>query len=185
MSIIEIITIAIALALDAFAVAIATGIQLKCVNANQTIRMSLFFGGFQAVMPIIGWFVGVRIHHLIESFDHWIAFSLLTFVGVKMIYEALKKDDETECTLDNTCGSRLVMLSIATSIDALAVGLSLAVIGVDIWFPSFIIGVVCLLFTALGLHLGKIIGNFESIGKKAEVVGGLVLIGIGIKIFIE
>lgn len=185
MSYLELITIAIALALDAFAVAIATGVQLQCVNAAQTIRMSVVFGAFQAIMPLIGWFLGIKVKHIIESFDHWVAFGLLVFVGARMIYEAVLREEETDCSLDNTCGSRLIMLSIATSIDALAVGLSLAVINIEIWTPALVIGIVCLIFTAVGLHLGKIIGSIQSIGQKAEVVGGLVLIAISIKILFD
>lgn len=182
MSYFELISLAVALALDAFAVAVATGVQLNCVSSTQTIRMSLAFGGFQAIMPLLGWLLGVSVKHYIESYDHWVAFVLLSIVGAKMIHEALGQKDETECTLDNTCGTRLLLLSIATSIDALAVGLSLAVIDINIWMPATVIGLVCLAFTAIGLHLGKALGNIESIGRRAEIIGGIALIGIGLNI---
>ena len=185
MSYFELISLAVALALDAFAVAIATGVQLKCVSSLQTVRMSLAFGGFQAIMPLLGWLLGISVKHHIESFDHWVAFVLLGIVGARMIHESLGQDDETECTLDNTCGTRLLMLSIATSIDALAVGLSLAVIDIEIWMPAIVIGLVCFAFTAVGLHLGKLLGNIESIGRKAGIVGGVVLIAIGVNILYD
>jgi len=180
---IELITIAIALAMDAFAVAIATGVALKSVDRRQTFRLAWHFGLFQALMPILGWFLGSTVSSYIEAYDHWIAFSLLAYIGYKMIREAFEEDEESKG--DPTKGMSLVILSIATSIDALAVGLSLSMLGISVWWPSFIIGIVALLFTCAGLQLGKTAAKANSIGKYAELAGGTVLIGIGIKILWE
>lgn len=180
---IELIIIAIALAMDAFAVAIATGVALKAVSRRQTFRLSWHFGLFQALMPIIGWYLGSTVRSYIEAYDHWIAFSLLSYIGYKMIQESF--EDEEKEKGDPTKGKTLVILSIATSIDALAVGLSLSMLGVSVWWPSFIIGVVALLFTVAGLQLGKTAARAKSIGKYSELAGGIVLIAIGIKILWE
>jgi putative Mn2+ efflux pump MntP len=119
----------------------------------------------------------------IEPVDHWIAFGLLAFIGGKMVYEALKKQDEDAEVCDPTKGWRLVMLSIATSIDALAVGLSLALLGVSIWYPALVIGIVAGVLTVVGMELGKRFGAL--LGRRMEIVGGIILIGIGVKILIE
>lgn len=180
---IELITIAIALAMDAFAVAIATGVSLKSVSKRQTFRLAWHFGLFQALMPILGWLLGSTVRSYIEAYDHWIAFALLGYIGYKMIHEAF--EDEEESRKDPTKGMTLIVLSIATSIDALAVGLSLSMLGVSVWWPSLIIGIVALLFTLVGLQLGKTAAKAQSIGKYAELLGGTVLICIGLKILWE
>jgi len=180
---IELITIAIALAMDAFAVAIATGVSLKCVSPRQTFRLSWHFGLFQALMPILGWYLGGTVSSYIEAYDHWIAFGLLGYIGYKMIREAF--EDEEECQSDPTKGMSLVVLSVATSIDALAVGLSLSMLGISVWWPSLIIGIVATLFTIAGLQLGKTAAKAHSISKYAELLGGTVLICIGLKILWE
>ncbi|WP_319542483.1 manganese efflux pump MntP family protein [uncultured Pseudodesulfovibrio sp.] len=177
---IELITIAIALAMDAFAVAIATGVSLKCVSPRQTFRLAWHFGLFQALMPILGWFMGGTVSSYIEAYDHWIAFGLLAYIGYKMIREAF--EDEEACQSDPTKGISLVVLSIATSIDALAVGFSLSMLGISVWWPSLVIGIVATLFTIVGLQFGKTAAKAHSIGKYAELVGGTVLICIGFKI---
>ena len=177
---IELITIAIALAMDAFAVAIATGVTLKAVSPRQTFRLAWHFGLFQALMPILGWFLGSTVRSYIEAYDHWIAFALLGYIGYKMIREAL--EDEEESQGDPTKGMTLIVLSIATSIDALAVGLSLSMLGISVWWPSLIIGIVALLFTIAGLQFGKTVAKAHSVGKYAELIGGTVLICIGLKI---
>lgn len=179
----ELIIIAIALAMDAFAVAIATGITLKKVSPRQTFRLAWHFGLFQALMPILGWYLGSTVRDYIEAYDHWIAFGLLGYIGFKMIQEAFEEDDESKG--DPTKGMSLVVLSIATSIDALAVGLSLSMLGISVWYPAFIIGIVALAFTTVGLHFGKVVTKAASISKYAELLGGSVLIGIGIKILWE
>ncbi len=178
------LVIAVALAMDAFAVAIGTGATLKSVDARQTFRLAWHFGLFQALMPILGWVVGWHVQGLIEAFDHWIAFGLLAFVGVRMIRESLDPDPETP-KHDPTRGVTLVMLSVATSIDALAVGLSMAVLRVSVWVPAAIIGVVAALFTVLGLQIGRWAGAAGRWGRLAEIGGGLVLVGIGVKILVE
>lgn len=180
---IELITIAIALAMDAFAVSIATGVALKCVSPRQIFRLSWHFGLFQALMPIIGWYMGGAIRTYIESYAHWIAFALLGYIGIKMIKEAFEEDDGSRG--DPTKGMSLVILSVATSIDALAVGLSLSMLGISVWWPAFVIGIVALVFTIAGLQLGKRAAQAQSIGKYAELLGGIVLILIGIKILWE
>ncbi len=183
MSTLTLLGIAIGLAMDAFAVAIGAGLQLCSVTKRQTFRMAWHFGLFQAFMPIIGWLAGLTLVDYIAPVDHWIAFGLLAIIGGKMIYEALKHQEEDVDRCDPTKGWRLVMLSVATSIDALAVGLSLAVLGVDIWYPALVIGVVAGVLTVVGLELGCRFGSL--LGRRMEVVGGLILIGIGVKILVE
>ncbi|QJB55936.1 manganese efflux pump MntP family protein [Pseudodesulfovibrio sp. zrk46] len=180
---IELVTIAIALAMDAFAVAIATGVALKTVSPRQTFRLAWHFGLFQALMPIIGWYLGSTVRAYIEAYDHWIAFVLLGYIGFNMIKEAFEDDDEAKG--DPTKGMTLVVLSVATSIDALAVGLSLSMLGLSVWWPALIIGIVAVLFTAVGLHIGKTAGQAKSISKYAELLGGVVLFIIGVKILWE
>lgn len=180
--------IAVALAMDAFAVAIATGVNLKDVSLRQTFRLSWHFGLFQAMMPIIGWFLGTSIHSYIEAYAHWLAFSMLALVGTNMLREAIITDeDEQEApqVKDATKGLTLVMLSVATSIDALAVGLSMSLLKVSIVTPAIIIGIVAGLFTILGLHLGKRVARLTWLSIWAEVVGGLVLWLIGFNILRE
>ena len=182
MNLVTIIIIAVGLAMDAFAVSIASGITLKRVRLSYALRIALFFGGFQAVMPLIGWLVGSSFSSYIAAFDHWVAFGLLAFIGGKMIYEstvlkaAEKKTDPSKLMI-------LIVLAIATSIDAFAVGLSFSVLQVHIIQPVIIIGLVTFLLSLLGVYIG---GKFGSIFEnKIEFIGGLVLIGIGFKILIE
>jgi len=176
--------LAIALAMDAFAVSIATGMSLKKVNWKQTLRMALAFGFFQALMPLIGWWVGLSLSSFVRDYDHWIAFILLALIGGHMIREAGGAADETE-TKDPTQGLRLLILAIATSIDALAAGLSFSLLKTGIVEPILVIGIMAFLFTALGLHLGKVVGNLPGISTFAERFGGLTLILIGVKILRE
>lgn len=168
--------------MDAFAVALASGILLKKVDARQTFRLAWHFGLFQAFMPIIGWYCGLTISQHIKAFDHWIAFVLLSIIGIKMIGDSWKVEEEEKDIKDPTKGSRMVFLSIATSIDAFAVGLSICMLGISIWFPAFIIGLVACTFTIVGLHLGKWIGEKSKLGNYADFVGGIILLGIGMKI---
>lgn len=177
------IGIAIALAMDAFAVSIGVGLTLGQIDWRQTFRLSYHFGLFQALMPIIGWLAGRSLVQWIAPVDHWIAFGLLAVIGGKMIYEAFEERDEETRRKDPTRGASLVVLSVATSIDALAVGLSLALLGVGIWYPALVIGVVAVVFTAAGLHLGKRFGTL--FGRRMEIVGGAILIAIGLRILIE
>ncbi|OBQ46507.1 manganese efflux pump MntP [Halodesulfovibrio spirochaetisodalis] len=182
----ELTAIAIALAVDAFAVAIAAGVRLKGASRRQTFRLAWHFGIFQAGMLIIGWLAGDSIKTYLESYTHWIAFALLLWVGVRMIMGAVQhptRDEQAE-HFDPTKGVSLIMLAIATSIDALAVGLSLSVLNHLIWFPALIIGLTAALFTLAGLQIGKIIGNASSLGKYAEIGGGVVLILIGVNVLL-
>ena len=141
-----------------------------------------WFGGFQALMPLLGYFIGITFADLVADVDHWIAFGLLGIIGGKMIKEACEKDDDTERNPDFSFKTML-LLAIATSIDALAVGVSFAFLKVDIWTSVLIIGLMTGAFSALGMQLGHIFGcRFKS---KAELAGGLILVGIGIKILLE
>jgi manganese efflux pump family protein len=183
MSLITLLGIAVALAMDAFAVAIAVGISLKTVSARQTFRLSWHFGLFQALMPIIGWAVGSAIRTFVLSYAHWIAFAMLAAIGSNMLREAFTLDEEEEeSRKDRTKGLTMVMLSVATSIDALAVGFSMSLLQISIITPAIIIGIVAATFTIIGMHLGKKVAAFKSLSMYAEVVGGLVLWLIGINI---
>ena len=182
---INISAIAVALAMDAFAVAIVTGLSLKDVSLRQTFRLSWHFGLFQALMPIIGWSAGISIRIYIEKYDHWIAFGLLAFVGINMIREAFRHDKDEEQKKDPTKGMMLVMLSVATSIDALAVGLSLSMINISIWTPALIIGIVAVMYTIIGLQIGKKIGSSVRLSIYAGTIGGIILFAIGLNILHE
>ncbi|MFP3982156.1 MAG: manganese efflux pump MntP family protein [Desulfurivibrionaceae bacterium] len=185
MSIVNIVLIAIALAMDALAVAIAAGVSLNQVSFRQTFRLSWHFGLFQAMMPVIGWGAGLSVKNLIENFDHWVAFGLLSFVACNMLREAYLNQDEKKEKKDPSKGLSLVILSVATSIDALAVGFSISVLDVSIWTPALIIGLVAGIFTVAGLQIGKIIGSAGRLSRYAEVAGALVLFMIGFKILYE
>ena len=186
MTLINIVSIAIALAMDAFAVSIAAGVTLKQADARQRFRLAWHFGFFQAAMPVLGWGFGMTIHNLIEKYDHWVAFLLLSFVGMNMLRDAFGSEkDNSQDKKDPTKGASLVMLSIATSIDALAVGLSLAVLKVAIWTPALIIGLVAGIFTLVGMALGEKLGSAQRFSKYAECMGGIVLLLIGVKILHE
>lgn len=187
MPFLTLLVIAVALAMDAFAVALATGICLRQASVAQLLRMAGAFGLFQALMPVAGWFLGLAVRSRIELYDHWIAFALLGFVGGKMIWEGLKGEDgDGHChPKDPTRGMQLVILAVATSIDALAVGLSFSILGEPIWFPAAVIGVVCFCVTALGVKLGCMAGHVSAVSRYAEILGGLTLIAIGIKILAD
>lgn len=181
MDFLTIFLIALALAVDAFAVALASGVILERVSPRHTFRLSFHFGLFQSLMNIIGWAAGLTIRSYIESVDHWLAFGLLALVAVRMIVEAGKKAEERK-TIDPTRGLSLVMLSVATSIDSLAVGLSFAMLQISVWLPALVIGIVALALTAAGLHIGRRMGAASRLGTRAEIIGGLVLLGLGINI---
>lgn len=171
--------------MDAFAVAIAAGVSLKTVDFRQTFRLAWHFGWFQFLMPVIGWGIGATVYQLVEKIDHWLAFSLLFFIGLKMIIGAFNSDDGKVKINDPTKGVTMVMLSVATSLDALAVGLSISLLKISIWKPASIIGVIAFTFTAIGIQLGRIVGANFKLDKYAAIIGGLVLIGIGVRILIE
>lgn len=182
MDILTIFFIAVGLAMDAFAVSIAGGLGMERLRIRYALRIALFFGAFQAIMPVIGFMAGLSIRDYIMHVDHWIAFGLLAFIGSKMIYESLFLDDDDK-KMDPNDILLLLVLSVATSIDALAVGLSLSLLNVEIFLPAFIIGIVTFILSYLGVLIGKSIGHLFE--KRIEVLGGLVLIGIGVKILIE
>jgi putative Mn2+ efflux pump MntP len=181
MDIFSIILIAIGLSMDSFAVAISNGLTIKNLNKKKALLIAISLAVFQALMPLIGWFAGMSIEKYIEAFDHWIAFGLLLFIGGKMIFEAFINKGES-------IGKELKFItligqSIATSIDALAVGISFAILKMEIIIPVIIIGVVTFIFSLLGLQLGSYLG--KKLGKYVEIFGGIVLIGIGVKILLE
>ncbi len=184
-TIINISAIAVALAMDAFAVAIAAGITLRQISFRQNFRLAWHFGLFQALMPIIGWSAGLSFRDLIVRYDHWVAFALLLFVAQGMLRQAFKSDEERSQVKDPTKGLTMVMLSVATSLDALAVGLSLSLINISIWIPAVIIGVVACVFTTIGMHLGKRFANAARLRRWADAMGGGVLLIIGINILRE
>jgi putative Mn2+ efflux pump MntP len=181
MNFLEILLIAISMAMDAFAVCLGAGTSGQASGPRPTFRLSFHFGLFQFLLPIIGWFAGTTIVEYIEDYDHWIAFGLLAFVGVRMIASGLDPNSEDK-KKDPSRGWILVMLSIAVSIDALAIGLSLAFLGISVWYPATVIGLITGLLSWLGLRIGDQVGKHW--GKRMEIIGGFVLIGIGIRIVV-
>jgi putative Mn2+ efflux pump MntP len=177
----SILLIAIGMAMDAFAVSLGIGTTRQASLPRPIFRLSFHFGLFQFFMPILGWLAGSTIASLISRFDHWVAMGLLTFVGVRMIRSGLDPENETYRN-DPSRGGTLVMLSVATSIDALAIGLSLAMLQVDILFPSVVIGVVTAGLSLTGLLIGHKLGT--RFGKRMEILGGVILIGIGLRVLI-
>jgi putative Mn2+ efflux pump MntP len=178
---VEILLLAVGLAMDCFAVSLGIGTTRQACSPRPVFRLSFHFGLFQGLMPLLGWFGGSRVAHLIGGVDHWVAFGLLSWVGGRMILSGFDEDGESY-SCDPSRGRTLVVLSIATSLDALAVGLSLAMLRVDILSPVLIIGVVTALISVAGLMLGSRLG--KAFGKRTEIVGGLVLIGIGLRVLI-
>jgi len=174
--------IAIGLSADCFAVALSGSIAMRTFSLLQVLRTSLAFGLFQALMPVLGWLAGQTVVDLIASYDHWIAFILLAVVGGRMIWESFHSIEGRSKDRDFTKGFLLLTLSIATSIDALAVGLSFAFLEIQIAPASSVIGLVAFVATAIGFYLGRKAGRL--IGKRAETIGGMVLIGIGIRILL-
>jgi len=185
MDFVSIFLIAAALAMDAFSVSISAGMIIRKPGPRHYFRLAFHFGLFQFLMPIIGYFSGNYLEHYIKDYDHWIAFSLLSLLGIKMIKDAFTEDKAEPGGRDRdpSRGMSLIVLSIATSIDALAVGLSFGVLDQPVLFPSIIIGVTCSVFSIAGITIGT--KAAALVGKKAEAVGGIVLIIIGIKILIE
>ena len=178
----ELLIIAVGVSMDAFAVSVCKGLSVRRLSPSHMISAAAWFGGFQALMPLVGYFIGLSFADLVSNVDHWISFALLSFIGGKMIKEACEKDDGQEHNPDFSFRTMLV-LAVATSIDALAVGVSFAFMGADIWTSILVIGLMTAAFSALGVQLGHIFGaRFKS---KAEFAGGLILVGIGIKILLE
>lgn len=185
MSTLEIWLLAVSLAMDCFSVSITSGIILRRIRWQTFLTIAFFFGLFQALMPLIGWFSASRFYQMIEKFDHWIAFGLLFILGIRMIKESL--EDEEHHHFDPTRLAVILTLAIATSIDALAVGISFACIGITTWsaisFPIVIIGLVSFVFSIIGCLTGVYFG--KRINLRAELWAGIILIGIGAKILFE
>ena len=185
MGFIELFLIGVGLAMDAFAVSICKGLNMRKMNYRQATVIALFFGGFQAFMPFLGWSLGRHFEHYIVSIDHWIAFILLAIIGGNMIKEALGDEEDVECgdCHDQLDLKELLMLAIATSIDALAVGITFAFLRVNIVPAITIIGVTTFIISFAGVHIGHHFGSKYE--KKAELAGGIILICIGLKILLE
>jgi putative Mn2+ efflux pump MntP len=182
MDILSIVFIAFALSMDAFAVSIASGVIIRNQKVKKAVTFGLMFGGFQMFMPIIGYAAGHTFRSYITTFDHWIAFGLLSMIGAKMIHEAFQMEQQ-ETAASEVTGLTLLGLSIATSIDALAVGVSFSFLNVNIWGPALLIGVITFGMSFAGVLLGNRCGAMFE--KKVEIAGGVILIGIGIKILVE
>lgn len=183
LDLISILLIAIGLSIDCFAVAVSGSVSLKNPSALQVFRISLAFGIFQALMPVLGWMAGRTIVDVVAEYDHWIAFSLLALVGGRMILNSFRSDESSITHTDITRGLPLLVLSVATSIDALAVGLSFAFLETNIALASMIIGIVALSSTATGFLIGPQVGRLA--GERAEAFGGVVLIAIGLRILLS
>ena len=174
--------IAIGLAMDCFAVSITSGITIKNLKVNNALQIALFFGSFQAIMPVVGWFAGRGLRDFITGVDHWVAFGLLGLIGLKMIYESTKlQSDKKEINPLNLYV--LSILSLATSIDALAVGVSFAFLKISLVMSMIIIGTITFILSFIGVFVGNRTGHFFE--NKIELAGGLILIGIGTKILLE
>lgn len=181
MEIIEILLISIGLAMDAFAVAVCKGLAMAKMNWKKAIIIGLYFGIFQAIMPIIGYYLGESFQGLVTSVDHWIIFGLLTLIGGNMIKEAL--DKEKKEANDNIDVKTMIILAIATSIDALAIGITLAFFEINLTLAVSLIGIIAFIFSILGVKIGNKFG--EKYERKAEIAGGIILIIIGVKILLE
>lgn len=180
-----ILLVAVALGIDALAVSVAIGVSLGTISGRQLFRLGFHFGLFQAMMPVLGWLAGGFVAGLMATMDHWVAFSLLTFVAGKMGLEAVRREPDRKDKSDPTRGWTLVLLSVGTSIDALAVGLGLSVLGLPIAFPALVIGLVCAVMTVCGMLFGSRIGMHFPLARFANLVGALILLGIGVRILHE
>ncbi len=181
MSIWTLFTLAIGLSMDAFAVSVCKGLALRQANPKNCILVGLWFGGFQAIMPLIGYFLGIQFKDYITAFDHWIAFILLSLIGINMIKEALSKDEE--CADPSLACKDMLILAIATSIDALAVGITFAFLRVNITSAVSFIGIITFVISIAGVKIGSLFGTKYK--SKAELAGGIILILLGLKILFE
>ena len=181
MGILEILLISVGLAMDSFAVAVCKGLSMKKMNWKKAAIIGLYFGGFQALMPLIGFLLGVTFQDLVTAIDHWIAFALLGFIGGNMIKEAFDKDSEN-CN-DNIDFKTMVVLAVATSIDALAVGITFAFLKVNIVIALLMIGIIAFSLSVIGVKIGNKFG--DKYEKKAELAGGIILVLMGLKILLE
>lgn len=185
MGFMELLLLAVGLSMDAFAVSICKGLAMKKATLKGAMTCGIWFGGFQALMPLLGFFLGAVFTEAIEAFDHWVAFGLLALIGVNMLREAFGKDEEDAEPADADLSVKtMFIMAVATSIDALAVGISLAMAGdVNIWTAILLIGLTTCLLSAIGVKVGNVFGSRYE--KKAEAVGGAILILLGIKILLE
>lgn len=183
MGIFSVILTGFALSMDAFAVSVTKGITLKKVDLSIGIKIAFFFGLFQAVMPLIGWLFGMNFEVYIRSIDHWIAVILLSFLGIKMIIETINSEDDNKTNSVYLDNKELIILSIATSIDALAVGVTFAFLNIDIIPICISIGVITFIVCFIGVIIGKKIGSILK--DSAQIIGGIILILIGLNIFNE
>lgn len=182
MGLAELIVIAIGVSMDAFAVSICKGLSLQKIRPVHVMKTGLWFGGFQALMPLVGYFLGVSFAGFVASVDHWIAFILLGIIGGNMIKESSHRDDTCEVSPDFSARS-MFPLAVATSIDALAIGVSFAFLKVDIWTAVLLIGICTALFSGVGVLIGRYFGHRWK--SKAEFAGGFILIAMGLKILLE
>ena len=183
MEVITLIFLAIGLSIDSFAVSISCGLMMTGITFWKATRIGFSLAFFQALMPLIGWFIGKKIESMVSSFDHWLAFGLLTIIGGRMILESLKKSEEEKKKINPLDPKVLLGMSIATSIDALIVGISFAFISINLYLTTFIIGFTTFFFSMLGILFGKKTGS--RFGNKMEIIGGIILISMGIKILHE
>lgn len=182
MTLLEFFTLGVALSMDAFAVSVCKGLNMPKINARQTLLIGLFFGGFQGLMPVIGYLLGARFERYITGFDHWIAFALLAFLGGKMLLDALKKSDG-DCSAAPFSIKELLLMAVATSIDALAVGITFAFLRARVALGASIIAVTTFVISIAGVFIGHRFGARWE--KPAQIVGGAILILIGLKILLE
>ncbi|MBS2097508.1 manganese efflux pump MntP [Carboxylicivirga linearis] len=182
MEFLSLLLLAVALAMDSFAVSITVGLSIKKIKFNPVGKVCLLFAFFQGIMPVIGWALGQSFADAISAYDHWVVFALLLFIGGKMLYEAFQYN-ESAPFVNAYNNKTITMLAIATSIDALAVGISFSLLNVDIVMPAIVIGIVTFIFSHLGIAIGWKLGSIFR--NKMEIIGGILLIGIGIKILIE
>lgn len=183
MGIWELVLLALGLAMDAFAVAVCKGLAMGRLNFRHAFIIALFFGGFQAVMPLAGWALGIYFEKYINSIDHWITFVLLSIIGGKMIYEAIRPGEECDSISYRLDIKELLVMAVATSIDALAVGVTFAFLGVNISLSVSLIGIITFILSFIGVMIGNRFGSRYK--NKAELAGGIVLVLIGIKILLE
>lgn len=181
LGIIELVVLSIGLAMDAFAVSICKGLSMKKMNWKNAVIVGLYFGIFQALMPLLGYILGMNFQNKIASIDHWVAFILLGIIGINMIKESLSK--ENDISNDSVKFKDMIILAIATSIDALAVGITFAFLNVNVVVAIFLIGIITFFISTFGVKVGNVFGNKYE--KKAEFVGGMILIFLGIKILLE
>ena len=185
MNFVDFLLLGVGLSMDAFAVSVCKGLKMPKINLKQTFVISLFFGGFQALMPAVGWLLGKQFESYITSVDHWVAFALLVFIGGKMIYDVFTEKNEDECgeKTNRLDMKEVLTLAVATSIDALAVGISFAFLQVDILKAVSVIGVTTFVLSVIGVAVGNVFGSKYE--KKATLAGGIILILIGLKILLE